>query len=159
MNSNPARATRRPDLHVVEPPPRRHADSVRHLRLVEPVDEPSRVLHPDVLSSLAEYRLVGGLRGLEAAMSMSPAHLASVVLAHQMRPSVGRTGVCWDNAVAESFWESLKRECLQGRMFATRAEARRAIFRWINWYNTTRLHTSLNSIPPIEWEQNYRQAS
>ena len=78
---------------------------------------------------------------------------------HQIRPSVGRTGVCWDNAVAESFWESLKRECLQGRVFATRAEARRAIFRWINWYNTTRLHTSLNSVPPIEWEQQYRQAS
>ena len=79
--------------------------------------------------------------------------------AHQIRPSVGRTGVCWDNAVAESFWESLKRECIQGRVFATRAEARRAIFRWINWYNTTRLHTSLNSVPPIEWEQQYRQAS
>jgi putative transposase len=78
---------------------------------------------------------------------------------HQIRPSVGRTGVCWDNAVAESFWESLKRECLQGRVFATRAEARRAIFRWINWYNTTRLHTSLNGVPPIEWEQQYRQAS
>ena len=78
---------------------------------------------------------------------------------HQLRPSVGRTGVCWDNAVAESFWESLKRECIQGRVFATRAEARRAIFRWINWYNTTRLHTSLNSVPPIEWEQQYRQAS
>jgi transposase InsO family protein len=78
---------------------------------------------------------------------------------HQIRPSVGRTGVCWDNAVAESFWESLKRECLQGRVFATRAEARRTIFRWINWYNTTRLHTSLNSVPPIEWEQQYRQAS
>jgi transposase InsO family protein len=91
---------------------------------------------------------------------------------HQLRPSVGRTGVCqltgqsaslfrhgWDNAVAESFWESLKRECLQGHVFATRPEARRAIFRWINWYNTTRLHTSLNSIPPIEWEQQHRQAS
>jgi transposase InsO family protein len=78
---------------------------------------------------------------------------------HQIRPSVGRTGVCWDNAVAESFWESLKRECLQGRVFATRAEARRTIFRWINWYNTTRLHTSLNSVPPLEWEQQYRQAS
>jgi putative transposase len=78
---------------------------------------------------------------------------------HQLRPSVGRTGVCWDNAVAESFWESLKRECIQGRLFATRAEARRAIFRWINWYNTTRLHTSLNHIPPIEWEQQHRQAS
>jgi transposase InsO family protein len=80
-------------------------------------------------------------------------------VAHQLRPSVGRTGVCWDNAVAESFWASLKRECLQGRIFATRAEARRAIFRWINWYNTTRLHSSLNHIPPIEWEQQYRQAS
>ena len=78
---------------------------------------------------------------------------------HQLRPSVGRTGVCWDNAVAESFWESLKRECLHGRVFATRADARRVIFRWINWYNTTRLHTTLNSVPPIEWEQQYRQAS
>jgi putative transposase len=35
--------------------------------------------------------------------------------ARQMRASVGKTGVCWDNAVVESFWESLKRECLQGR--------------------------------------------
>ncbi len=79
--------------------------------------------------------------------------------ARQLRPSVGKTGICWDNAVAESFWESVKRECLQGRIFATRAEARRAIFRWINWYNTSRLHTTLNGIPPIEWEQQYRQAS
>jgi putative transposase len=77
----------------------------------------------------------------------------------QMRPSVGRTGVCWDNAVAESFWESLKRECIQGRIFTTRAEARRAIFKWINWYNTTRLHSTLNDVAPIEWEQQYRQAS
>jgi transposase InsO family protein len=80
-------------------------------------------------------------------------------LHRQLRPSVGRTGVCWDNAVVESFWESLKRECIQGRVFATRAEARRAIFRWINWYNTSRLHTSLDHIPPLEWEQQYRQAS
>ena len=79
--------------------------------------------------------------------------------AQQIRPSVGRTGVCWDNAVAESFWESLKRECLQGRVFATRAEARRAIFRWINWYNSKRLHSSLDHTPPLEWEQQYRQAS
>ena len=79
--------------------------------------------------------------------------------AHQLRPSVGRTGICFDNAVAESFWESLKRECLQGRVFPTRAESRRAIFRWINWYNTTRLHTSLDGVPPLEWEQQYSQAS
>ena len=77
----------------------------------------------------------------------------------QMRPSVGATGICWDNSVAESFWASLKRECLRGRVFATRADARRAIFRWINWYNQTRLHSSLDHVPPIEWEQHYRQVS
>ena len=77
----------------------------------------------------------------------------------QLRPSVGRTGVCWDNAVAESIWETLKRECLQGRVFATRADARRAIFRRINWYNTTRLHSTLNDVAPLEWEQQYREAS
>jgi len=78
---------------------------------------------------------------------------------HHLRPSVGQTGVCWDNAVAESFWESLKRECVQGRVFATRAEARRAIFKWINWYNTSRLHSTLGDVPPLEWEQQYLQAS
>jgi len=78
---------------------------------------------------------------------------------HQLRPSVGRTGVCWDNSVAESFWASLKRECLQGRVFATRAEARRKIFTWINWYNAKRLHSSLDHTPPTRWEQQYRQAS
>jgi putative transposase len=77
----------------------------------------------------------------------------------QMRPSVGRTGVCWDNAVAESFWESLKRECVKGRVFNTRAEARRAIFKWITWYNTSRLHSTLNHVAPVEWEQQFRQAS
>lgn len=79
--------------------------------------------------------------------------------ARKMLPSVGRTGVCWDNAVAESFWASLKRECLIGRTFETRAEARRAIFKWINWYNTSRLHSSLNHVPPVEWEAGYPKAS
>jgi transposase InsO family protein len=61
--------------------------------------------------------------------------------------------------VAESFWESLKREGIQGRIYAIRADARRAIFRWINWHNTHRLHTSLDGVPPIEWDQQFRQAS
>ena len=78
---------------------------------------------------------------------------------HQLRPSVGRVATCFDNAVAESFWASLKRECLQGRVFATRAEARREIFTWINWYNSTRLHSSLDHTSPTHWEQQYRQAS
>ena len=71
--------------------------------------------------------------------------------------SVGRSGVCWDNAVAEAFWSSLKREVVHRYRFATRADARRAIFAWINRYNHRRLHSSLGYLPPIEWEQLYRQ--
>lgn len=74
-----------------------------------------------------------------------------------MVQSVGRTGVCWDNAVAESFWSSLKREVVHRYRFADRAAARRAIFAWINRYNHHRLHSSLGYLPPVEWEQLYRQ--
>jgi transposase InsO family protein len=74
-----------------------------------------------------------------------------------MAQSVGRTGVCWDNAVAEAAWSSLKRELVSRYRFPDRATARRAIFRWINAYNHRRLHSSLGYLPPIEWENNYRQ--
>jgi putative transposase len=74
-----------------------------------------------------------------------------------MIQSVGRTGVCWDNSVAESLWSSLKRELLHRYRFPDRATARRAIFAWINRYNRLRLHSSLGYAPPIEWEDQYRQ--
>jgi transposase InsO family protein len=74
-----------------------------------------------------------------------------------MIQSVGRTGVCSDNAVAESFWSSLKREVVYRYRFSDRAIARRAIFAWINRYNHHRLQSTLGYLPPIEWEQLYRQ--
>lgn len=75
----------------------------------------------------------------------------------EMRQSVGRTGVCWDNSVAEAAWSSLKRELVHRYVFPDRATARRAIFAWINRYNTRRRHSSLGHIPPVEWEHQYRQ--
>jgi putative transposase len=75
----------------------------------------------------------------------------------EMRQSVGRTGVCWDNSVAEAAWSSLKRELVHRYVFPDRATARRAIFAWINRYNTRRRHSSLGCIPPIEWEHQYHQ--
>ena len=75
-----------------------------------------------------------------------------------MVQSVGRTGVCWDNSVAEALWSSLKRELVHRYQFCDRATARRAIFAWINSYNQRRLHSSLGYVPPMEWEQRYRQA-
>ena len=74
-----------------------------------------------------------------------------------MVQSVGRTGVCWDNAVAESAWSSLKRELVNRYSFADRASARRAIFAWINRYNQRRRHSTLGYISPTQWEHQYRQ--
>lgn len=73
-----------------------------------------------------------------------------------MIQSVGRTGVCWDNSVAESFFSSLKRELIHRYRFEDRAGARRAIFAWINRYNTRRLHSSLDYRSPIDWEDQHR---
>ncbi len=69
-----------------------------------------------------------------------------------LRRSAGRTGSCLDNAVAESFFASLKAE-LQTRLFSSRTQARQAIFVWINYYNHRRIHTSCAMRPPVEYEQ------
>lgn len=70
--------------------------------------------------------------------------------------SMGATGVCWDNAVAESFFGTLKRELANRRRWATRADARRDLIRWIEgWYNGRRLHSTLDYNSPVEIETLY----
>jgi putative transposase len=66
--------------------------------------------------------------------------------------SVGRTGQCWDNALAESFFASLKGECLDQQPWPTRAAARHATVEYIAWYNGTRLHSALGYMTPDEFE-------
>lgn len=74
--------------------------------------------------------------------------------------SVGRTGVCWDNAPAESFLATLKKELVHRHTFRTRAEARVAIRHWIQaWYNRRRLSSVLGYLSPIEWEDHYRHTT
>jgi len=68
-----------------------------------------------------------------------------------LHQSTGRTGSCLDNAVAESFFASLKQE-LGRRRFTSRADARQAIFVWINYYNHRRLHSACGYRPPVEYE-------
>jgi transposase InsO family protein len=69
-----------------------------------------------------------------------------------VRLSTGRTGQCWDNALAESFFASLKGECLDRQPWPTRAAARRATVDYIAWYNGTRLHSALGYRTPDEFE-------
>jgi transposase InsO family protein len=95
-----------------------------------------------------------GDRGSQYMSQAFGQHLAEL----EMPQSVGRTGICWDNAVAESFWSSLKRELVHRHRFTTRAQARRAIFAWINWYNQHRLHSTLGYLSPTTWEMQYRQS-
>jgi putative transposase len=67
--------------------------------------------------------------------------------------SLGRKGTCWDNAVAESFFASIKRELIDRRPWPTIAGLRKAVFDWIEgWYNTRRLHSSLGYVSPARYE-------
>ena len=67
--------------------------------------------------------------------------------------SLGRTGICWNNAIVESFFGALKQELVHRHRFATRAQARQAIFVWIQaWYNRKRLHSALGYASPEQWE-------
>jgi putative transposase len=72
-----------------------------------------------------------------------------------LRRSMGRTGSCLDNAVAESWFATLKVELVDRHRYRTRAQARTAIFAWIAWYNRFRLHSTNGYLSPIEWEQQH----
>jgi len=67
--------------------------------------------------------------------------------------SMGAVGTSADNAAAEAFNASLKRETLQGRRWSGPRQARLAVFRWVTRYNTTRRHSALGQISPINYEQ------
>jgi putative transposase len=72
---------------------------------------------------------------------------------HHLDPSMSRRGNCWDNAVAESFFSSLKKERIKKRVYKTRDLARADIFDYIEmFYNPIRRHTHLDGISPDAFE-------
>jgi len=71
--------------------------------------------------------------------------------------SMSRKGNCWDNAVAESFFSSFKKECIRKTTFFSKKVAKQEVLSYIdNWYNTKRKHSSLGYKSPLEFEINYR---
>lgn len=71
-------------------------------------------------------------------------------------PSMGRVKTCYDNAVAESFFATLKKDRTNGRSWRTRAELRAQVFDYIEgWYNPHRRHSTLGHISPAEYERRH----
>lgn len=71
----------------------------------------------------------------------------------QVQISMSDVGRCYDNAMKESFWATLKTECAD-RPFPSRATARKALFEYIEiWYNRQRRHSALDYLSPCQFEQ------
>jgi transposase InsO family protein len=69
---------------------------------------------------------------------------------------MSRKGECLDNAVAESFFGSLKNEWVNYEHYKTRSQARQSIFEYIEiFYNRQRRHASLNYMTPVDYEEEY----
>jgi len=89
-------------------------------------------------------------RGRQYASTAYQAQLA----ARGLHPSMSRVGDCWDNAVVESFFASLKTELVDGADWRTREEARQALFGYLEvWYNRQRRHSTLGYLSPAAFEQ------
>jgi putative transposase len=75
---------------------------------------------------------------------------------HALEGSMSRRGNCHDNAVAESFFQLLKRERIKRKIYGTREEARMDVFNYIEmFYNTKRRHSSNNGFSPVEYESQF----
>lgn len=84
----------------------------------------------------------------------------AVLTEHEMIASMSRKGNCWDNAVAESFFATLELELILNADWATRDEARRAIFRYIEtWYNRERRHSTIGYVSPATYETQLSDAA
>ena len=78
---------------------------------------------------------------------------------HHIKQSMSRKGNCWDNAVAESFFHSLKTELVHHCDFETRSEAKQKIFEYIEvFYNRKRRHSANDYMSPVDYEEHQKVA-
>lgn len=85
--------------------------------------------------------------------------IRNILAANQVQVSMSGRGNCYDNAVIESFWGTLKNEWVHHQKYKTRSQARTDIFSYIEgFYNTVRLHSTLGYLSPAEFEAKYQNS-
>ena len=95
----------------------------------------------------------GLLHHSDRGVQYTSADYQHLLQSHDMQASMSRKGDCWDNAVAESFWSTLKCELVNHEHYATHQQARASIFEYIEvFYNRKRIHSSLGYVSPEAFE-------
>ncbi len=98
-------------------------------------------------------RVTGVVFYADRGTQYNAAAFADVCLRHGIRCSMGRVGSSYDNALAESFFQGLKRELLHGRRWTSKEQTRLELFRWLSYDTRRRRHSALGYRTPAEFEQ------
>jgi transposase InsO family protein len=121
-----------------------------------------RSLVLDALESALGHRCpeAGLIHHSDRGSQYASADFQQALEAAEITCSMSRRGDCYDNAVVESFFGTLKQELVNRHRFTTRESARQAVFEYVEvWYNRQRRHSSLGYISPVEFERRALQSS
>ena len=111
------------------------------------------VMHALEMALRRRRPLAGLLHHSDQGTQYTAASYRALLERAQIQPSLSRRGNCYDNAVAESFFATLEKELVEGSKWRSRAEARAALFEYIEvWYNRKRRHSALGYLSPAEHE-------
>ncbi|TMB07092.1 MAG: DDE-type integrase/transposase/recombinase [Deltaproteobacteria bacterium] len=104
----------------------------------------------------SQLLVVKALRRPVESAQYTSAEFRALCDAHGAQQSMGKTGVCWDNALAESFFATYKLELIEPESWPTRARARTATVHWLEAvYNRQRRHSAIDMLSPVDYEERY----
>jgi len=110
----------------------------------------------NLLDAPSDTSIIKVLLPLVESAQYASAQITAFAEANGITRSMGYTGICWDNALAESFFATLKTEFYYRRVWPTKARAVREVGAWIeDRYNRRRRHSALGQVSPVEFELQY----